>query len=54
MKDYGKIAWSLTERLRKNNFYWDEVAEQAFQELKERMMTLPVLGLPDFTKNIFS
>lgn len=50
VKDYGKLAWPLTERLKKNNFYWDEVAEKAFQELKKRMITLPVLGLPDFTK----
>lgn len=50
VKDYGKLAWPLTERLKKDNFYWDEVAENAFKELKGRMITLPVLGLPDFTK----
>lgn len=40
----------MTERLKKKNFYWDEAAEQAFQELKGKMMSLPVLRLPDFTK----
>lgn len=50
VKDYGKLAWPLTERLKKKNFYWDDVTEKAFKELKEKMITLPVLGLPDFTK----
>lgn len=50
VKDYGKLAWPLTEKLRKNGFGWDEPADKAFQKLKEAMTSLPVLALPDFTK----
>ena len=44
------MAWPLTERLWKDNFFWDEAAEQAFQRLNVAMVTLPVLALPDFGK----
>ena len=30
VRDYDKMAWPLTERLRKNNFFWDGEAERAF------------------------
>lgn len=48
VRDYGKIAWPLTERLRKNNFFWDKETEQTFQRLKTVMVSLPVLALSDF------
>ena len=38
------------ERLRKDNFYWDESSEQAFPSLKTAMTALPVLALLDFSK----
>jgi len=50
VRNYGKLAWSLTERLRKDNFYWNELLEQAFQSLKKDMTNLPVLALPNFSK----
>ena len=50
MKDYGKVALLLTDCFRKGNFFWDEVAEQAFQSLKRVMTNLPVLALPDFSR----
>ena len=50
MQNYGNLAWPLTERFRKNNFYWDESFEQAFQSLKAAMTSLLVLALPDFLK----
>ena len=50
VKDYGKLARPLTERLRKNNFSWGWEEEQAFQQLKAKMVTIPVLALPDFGK----
>ena len=40
----------LTDKLKKNNFFWDVAAKQAFQQLKAKMVSLPVLALPDFGK----
>ena len=40
----------MTDRLRKDNFSWDEETEHAFQSLKRAMTELPVLALPDFLK----
>ncbi|XP_022883504.1 uncharacterized protein LOC111400320 [Olea europaea var. sylvestris] len=50
VKGYGKLAWPLTERLRKENFYWDKVAKALLQKLKEAVVLDPVLALPDFRK----
>ena len=30
VRDFGKLARPLTKRLRKNDFFWDVAAEQAF------------------------
>ena len=38
------------KRLRKNNFFWDDVEEEAFQHLKAAMVSLPILALPNFGK----
>ena len=53
VKDYGKLAWPLTEKLRKNGFGWDETAEKGFQKLKEAMTSSPVLALSDFTNSLW-
>ncbi|PKA49683.1 putative mitochondrial protein [Apostasia shenzhenica] len=50
IKGYGEICKPLTELLRKGGFVWTEEAERAFEELKKKMSTPPILALPDFTK----
>ena len=50
VKNYGKLAWPLTDHLRKGNFFWEELKEHAFQSLKRVMIELPVLSLPYFSK----
>ena len=50
VKDYGRLAKPLTEKIKKNNFSWGEDEEQAFQQLKAKMVDIPVLALPDFSR----
>ncbi|MCI77844.1 RNA-directed DNA polymerase (Reverse transcriptase), partial [Trifolium medium] len=50
IKDYGKVAKPLTELTKKDNFKWGVESQQAFDELKKRITSAPVLSLPDFTK----
>lgn len=50
MRDYGKIAVSLTNLLKKNSFRWNNEALAAFDAFKQVMVTVLVLVLPDFTK----
>ena len=48
--NYGSIALPLTQLLKKGNLQWNETAKNAFQQLKFAMMSVPVLGIPDFPK----
>ena len=48
VKDFSKIATPLTKLTRKNEKYvWNDKCEESFQELKQRLVTAPVLVLPD-------
>ena len=50
MKDYGKLALSLTQLLKKDSFIWSQEAQEAFEILKIAMVNLPVPAVPDFEK----
>jgi len=51
--DFAVIAAPLTDATRKGNpieVVWDETRDHAFQDLKRRISTPPILKLPDVTK----
>ncbi|PRQ22490.1 putative nucleotidyltransferase, Ribonuclease H [Rosa chinensis] len=47
---FGVIAQPLTAMLKTDNFQWNPASEQAFERLKQAIISAPVLALPDFTK----
>ena len=48
VQDFSKIATPLTKLTRKNEkFEWNDKWEASFQELRQRLVTAPVLALPD-------
>ncbi|XP_063942643.1 uncharacterized protein LOC135150309 [Daucus carota subsp. sativus] len=48
VQDFSRIATPLTKLTRKNEkFIWNEKCEESFQELKKRLVSAPVLSLPD-------
>ena len=51
VKDFAKLATPLNGLLKKGNeFTWDQSCQQAFEALRERLLTPPVLAYPDFNK----
>lgn len=53
IRDYGKLAKPLTELTKKDGFRWGVKEQQAFDVLKQKVTTAPVLALPDFTQEFF-
>ena len=48
VQGFSKIALPMTKLLRKENkFIWSEECEESFQELKKRLITTPVLTIPN-------
>ena len=53
MKDFAKIAKPLHKMTRKEmKWSWGERQQRAFEELKERFTTEPVLVTPDLDKEM--
>ena len=51
IENFSKIAKPLTSLLEKNvDFIWTDERQMAFDELKKRLTTAPVLTLPDQSK----
>ena len=48
-KGFSQLAAPLTDLTKKGAFGWTNVAQRAFDRLKEVMSSCPVLALLDFT-----
>jgi len=51
IRDYGAIATPLTALLKKEGFFWNPDAEQAFRTLQRALTEAPVLQLPAFDRD---
>lgn len=51
IRDFSVITYPLTRLLQKRiNFNWCEKCENAFQDIKTKLIATPILAYPDFTK----
>ncbi|KAD5961580.1 hypothetical protein E3N88_13053 [Mikania micrantha] len=48
IQSYGSIARPLTDLTKKNAFLWSDQAQTAFEQLKQALVSVPVLTLPNF------
>ena len=49
IEGYAQIASPLTKLLKKNNLYaWNEECQKAFEQLKAKLISPPILRYPDF------
>ncbi|GJT09295.1 putative nucleotidyltransferase, ribonuclease H [Tanacetum coccineum] len=48
--NFSSIMAPLTDCMKGKSFVWTEEAESAFQVVKEKLTTTPILVLPDFSK----
>lgn len=51
IKNFSITTYPLTRLLKKRiNFVWSQKCEDAFQEIKNSLMTTPILAYPDFSR----
>jgi hypothetical protein len=50
VEHYGALARPLTNLLHQKVFKWTEATQEAFDRLKQAMVSTPVLAFPDFSK----
>src|SRR5699024_6537812 len=51
IKNFSQIAKPLNDLLKQNvKFEWNPICDEAFQVLKSRLISPPILSFPDFTK----
>nr|KYP54676.1 Retrovirus-related Pol polyprotein from transposon 17.6 [Cajanus cajan] len=50
VKGYAQLAAPLTDLLKKDAFCWTEATAEAFSNLKQALMTAPVLAIPNFSE----
>lgn len=50
IQNYGIICRPLFDSLKKDSFVWAAAQQEAFQTLKNKLTTAPVLALPNFQK----
>lgn len=48
IKGYGELATPLNRMLKKGEFQWCEESQTAFERLKQAILSLPVLRMPNF------
>ena len=52
IKDFSKIFKPLCRLLEKDeNFYFDELCRSAFDEIKSRLVTAPIMLTPDWNND---
>ena len=52
VEDFSRIASPLTQLTKKGTpFVWSPACERSFQELKQKLVTAPVLTVPDGSGN---
>jgi hypothetical protein len=53
IQNFSKIAEPLNKLLKKSSVYhWDTKCDEAFDKLKEKLVTAPILAYPDYTKEM--
>ena len=50
MRDFSSIVAPMIEVLKAKTFEWTNQAQRAFEEIKCKLTTAPVLALPSFSK----